>query len=355
VTISTAAYCTREDVQVALDVASTARSSAQIDRIIEGQSRSIDGQMRRVFYLTTATRKFDWPDLTGTSAYPWRLWLHQNEVISVTTLTSGGTVIPSSGYLLEPVNDGPPYDRIDINLGTTSSFSSGATWQQSISVLGQFGGCPANTAPAGALAAAIASTSATTCDVTDGSALGVGSTLVIESERLLVTGRTMLTTGQTLQSPDLTADDANASVNVTDGTKYLAGEVILVDSERMLIVDVVANVLTVKRAWDGSVLAAHTAGATIYAARRLTVTRGAFGTTAATHLISTAVATHVVPSLIHSLAVAESVSELLNEESGMARTIGSGDYARTPSMSALRDLRAQARSTHARQLRMRTV
>jgi hypothetical protein len=48
----------------------------------------------------------------------------------------------------------------------------------------------------------------------------------------------------------------------------------------MLIDDIAGNTLIVKRGWDGTVLAAHTTGATIYAPRTLTVTRGALGTTA---------------------------------------------------------------------------
>src|SRR5262249_47825977 len=156
------------------------------------------------------------------------------------SLVSGGITIPPSGYLLEPVNDGPPYTHIDINLGTVSAFSAGATWQQSIVATGVWG-WSADTTPGGTLAAPIANSSVTTCTLSDSASVGVGSILLIESERLLVTAKTMLTTGLTLQAPDLTASQANQTVATTNGAAFTVGEVILIDAERMLVVDIAGN------------------------------------------------------------------------------------------------------------------
>lgn len=354
-TVSIACYCTREDVMQALDVKATARSSAQIDRVIQASTLSVEGLLHRKFWVWTGTRRFDWPNLPSmNSAYPWRIRLDQNELVSVTSFVSGGVTIPAAGYLLEPTNDGPPYDHIDVNLGSGYAFASSATWQQSQVITGQWAGCAATTVPAGALAAAITLTTATTCDVTDSSVIGVGSTIVVDSERMLVTGRSMLTTALTMQAPDMTASSANTTLAVTNGAAFAAGEILLVDSERMLVVDIAGNSLIVKRAWDGTVLAAHS-GALIYAARRLTVVRGAFGTTAATHSNSAAVATAWVPPLVQSLTVAESINMLISDESGWARSIGSGESVRNASGAGLRDLRDQAYAEHGRKARMRTV
>jgi hypothetical protein len=348
-------YCTREDVQRALDVKSTARNATQIDRIITDVAESIEAQMVRVFYPTVATRRFDWPNLaSSTPGYPWRIWLNQNDLISVDTFTSGGTVIAGSGCLLEPVNEGPPYTRIDINLGTNSAFSSSATWQQSQVIAGTWGYNLATT-PGGALAAALGDTTGTTVDVTDGSTVGVGSLIVCGTERMLVTGRQALTSAQVVGAAGMTAASNNNTLPITDGTKYFVDEILTVDSERMLVYDITGNNVAVKRAFDGTALAIHTAGATVYTSRRLTVVRGAYGTTAATHLSGAAVSIHLAPSLIRSLSIAEAVNRLLNEESGYARTIGSGDAERSMSLTALRDLRAQAYSEHGRQMRMRSV
>src|SRR5690606_34488219 len=126
------------------------------------------------------------------------------------------------------------------------------------------------------------------------------------TEHMVVTGRSMLDTGQNIGA-DLDASNSAVTVAVTDGTAFSAGETLLIGSERMLIVDVAGNNLIVKRAWDGSVLAAHTSGADIYASRTLTVERGALGTTAATHLDNAAVSRHVVPGAVRALAVAEAL------------------------------------------------
>jgi hypothetical protein len=345
-------YCTREDVKQALDVAETARSSRQIDRTIRSASRMIDGQMGRRFFPVTTTCLFDWPPLPYNGAFPWRLWLDENEVQAVTTLTAGGVVIPAANFFLEPVNTGPPYSHIDINLGSNSAFGSGATFQQSTAVAGVFG-YTQTVETSGALSAAMTDTTGTTVTVTDSSRIGVGSQLIVDTERMLVTNRTMVTTGQTLQTP-IDNNRATVILAVTDGTKYDIDEILLLDAERMLIVDIAANNLIVKRQWDGSVLAPHT-GSTVYSLRQLTVKRGVLGTTAATHLINAVVSVGVIPGGIRTLCVAESMTELLNEEAGYARTVGSGESTRNASGQQLSTLWSKAITTYSRKARVRSI
>lgn len=350
-------YTTREEVKSALESAETARNNVQVDRAIEASSRALEGPglLNRRFYPELATRSFDWPDVSGSLS--WQLWLGQHELISATSITSGGVALAAGTYLLEPVNTGPPYDRIEIDLSQGSAFSSGSTFQRAIAVLGLWGHRN-DTEPAGALAAAISSTTATTITVTDGSmptGVGVGHLITIDSERLIVTGKSMADSGQTLGGSGLTASTAGVSVAVTTGSAYAVDEVILIDSERMRIVDIAGNTLTVKRAWDGTVLAAHSVGATIYAARTLTVTRGVLGTTAATHTNSTAITRHAAPGPVRTLCLAESMNTLLQEGAGYARVIGSGESARTAGIGALKSLRQQVIDTYGRGLRTRAV
>src|SRR5258707_702611 len=125
-------------------------------------------------------------------------------------------------------------------------------------------------APAGALAAAMTDTTGTAVTVTSGAGVGAGSSVLVDSERMLVTERAM--TDTTVAFPALSASAADNVITVPDGTKFTAGETLAPDSERMLLTHVSGNALTVKRAWDGTVLALHTSG-TIWAARALTVTR----------------------------------------------------------------------------------
>ncbi|PZT70197.1 hypothetical protein DN402_31760 [Streptomyces sp. SW4] len=103
-----------------------------------------------------------------------------------------------------------------------------------------------------------------TVDGRTSAAVGVGSVLRVGSERMLVTGRTMAATGQTLAA-DLTVQKKDVTVTVADASGFAVDETVLIDAERMLIVDIAGNTLIVERAVDGSVLAAHTTGAALYA------------------------------------------------------------------------------------------
>lgn len=350
-------YCTREDVKLALDFAETARADTRIDRAIEAASRGAEQFLHRRFYPWTGTRYFSWPDPAYRTA--WRLWLDADELISVTTLSAAGIAVGVSGYYLEPVNTGPPYNRVEINLASQSAFGTGSTHQRDIAIVGVWCGCSADEAPAGALAEAL-DASETGVDVTDSASIGVGSIIRVDNERMIVTGKSVLDTGQNLASP-LTANTADTTVAVATGSAYTVGETLLLDAERMLVVDIAGNNLTVKRAYDGSVLAAHT-GSDIYAPRTLMVERGALGTTAATHLTAAAANRHVVPGPVRALVLAEAVNQVLQESGGYARTVGTGSAAQTSQGTAraaggagLPDIREQAYTACARKARTRAV
>lgn len=343
-------YCTREDVKRVPDLAFTARIDPVIDRLIEAGALSIEGELRRKFYPVTATRYKDWPN--ENSATGWRLWLDADEVASVTSLTTGGDAVDLASVFLEPVNEGPPYTRIDLDIDRSVAFGGTTGWQRNIAIEGVFCGCRLDEAPGGALAEVL-DASETAVDVTNSAAVGVGSILRVDSERMIVTEKSWLTTGQTLQA-DLTASAAAAGVSVTNGAAFAIGEMILLDTERMLVVDIAGNLLVVKRAWDGSSLATHS-GATIYAQRTLTVERGALGTSAAAHDTATAIVTHRVPALVKQLNVAETINALLQESSAYARVVGAGENVREMTGKGLEDLRDRVFTAYARKVRHRAV
>jgi len=351
---STPFYATREEIKAELDVRETARSNTRIDRALADATEAVHGLTHRVFYPVVETRRFDWPPRAG--ATPWILRLDSNELISVTSLTSGGTAIAPGDYLLRRADDRaePPYTRIEINLGSDASFGGGDTYQQDIAVTGLFGYRNDETS-VGTLAAPVVSTTATTITV-DGpasAALGVGSLLRIDDERMVVTGRSQLDTGQGF-GDSMNKDNSDVSIGAANGGAYAVGEVILRDSERMLITEIAGNTISVIRAWDGSVLAAH-ADSAIYAPRILTVARGALGTTAATHTSGTAVQQWQAPGPVRQLCVAEALVDLLQGRSGYARTAGSGENERETSGKGLADLRARVYTSHGRKARMRSV
>src|SRR5882757_9893420 len=117
-------YCTREDVKESLD--------------IKTATRSVENLTRRVFYPTITTRYFDFPDGGRSSTY--RQWIDEPaQLISATSVTSGGTTIVTNDYFLEPVNEGPPFNRIEIDLASTANFDAEATHQRQTVVAGTWG------------------------------------------------------------------------------------------------------------------------------------------------------------------------------------------------------------------------
>jgi hypothetical protein len=357
-------YTTREDVTSALDVKLTARNYRQVDRAIESGARSVEGLLHRTFRPVLATRYFDWPNEAQRGTRPWRLWLNQHEVISVASLVAGGVTIPSSDYFLRNFDgeDQPPYTFIEIDLASSSAFASGDTHQRAIAATCLFG-WRNDEEQVGDL------TSNLDADVTDTATttwttpyIGVGDVLRIDSERMIVTDKTMVDSTQNTGGA-LTASAADVTVAVTDGTAFAVGMVLLIGSERMLVVDKAGNNLTVKRAWDGTVLAAHSSNADIYTLTGVELARAQLGTTLAAHTTGADVYRHLVPGLVRELNIAEAINTLQQEGTGYARRSGLGEErgsgkARNPieaSGRGLDDIREQAYAAFARKARVRAV
>jgi hypothetical protein len=351
--MATVWYCQREQVKAALDVMEVARNDAQVDRAISAGSRNVEGFLKRHFYPLMATKYWDWPNYQR--ARSWRLWLDRWELASVSQLVAGGVTIPSSDYFLEPANDGPPFNRIEIDLSSGSAFSTGSTHQRAIAVTGVFCGCPLDEEQVGSLAAGLAASVSATAQVTWTTAgIGVGDILRIDTERMIVTAKSMVDSGQNTTGA-LTASSSDVAVLVANGSAFTVGETLLVDSERMRVVDIAGNTLTVRRAWDGTVLATHASNADVYTLSGVELQRAALGTTLGDHLSGAAVYRHVVPELVRDLNVAEAINQLEQELSGYARTIGEGDTIREGIGRGLRDLRKDALQRHGRVARSRAV
>jgi len=341
-------YCTREDVKRAFDSKESARNDAQIDRAVAGATADVERKLHRVFYPRVATVAFDWPNFQY--ARGWRLWLDQNELISVTEVRSADEVIASSDYILYP-NDGPPYNRIELNTGGPAAFGAGDTSQNSIEIEGLYG-FTNEEVPMGDVAQFINSTD-TALHVTRGT-IEVGHLLRIGTERLNVTGKQLKDTTQAI-GVALTANMNNVTVQVSDGTKFTVDEVILIDAERMLVVDVAGNNLIVKRAWSGSVLAEHALNTDIYAYWIATVERGAAGTTAASHNETDDVFRWKVPAGIRTVCVAQALDTVLQEVGGYSRQTGARVQKQGAKGIALADAWDMAYDSYGRKARIRGV
>lgn len=342
-------YCTREDVKESLDVKESARMDRVIDRAIEAGSRNIEAITRRVFYPNITTKYFDFPDRVTTYAY--RQWIDlPDQLVRLDTLVSGGVTLDNTMYFVEPISLGPPYTRIEINVGQSRTFNALETWQRQTVVTGVWG-YDLNWEYATVITATV-NAAVTSIPVDNSAAVGVGDLIQIGDEWLQVTGKAM---ENTMATVTLTASKNDVTLTNVD---LNVGEVILVDSERMLVVDVAGTTATVVRAYDGTVLAAHST-ASVWAPRSLTVVRGANGSTAASHSSTDAVQDIVYrfnyPGPIRQLAIAEALVTLKQGEAAYARTVGAGDAQRESPGKGLQDVRNQVKANYGRRTRTMSV
>lgn len=375
-------YCSREDSLRAIDFKDgiTTEVQGKTDRAIQAVSRNIEGHLHRLFYPWDRVIWKDFPNYQYTS--PWKLYLDNigEEMVCLTALASGGISIGLDQCFLRPQNPRPgfPYTRIELDRSSGATFGGqSSTPQNAIMAMGTCG-FTADADPAGTLTGAV-SNSAAGILVSDASLMGVGDLLILgygrgeapypddtlghagiippyAGERVLVSDRQAADTGLAQSGEGCSAiSSADTQLQWTGtGTAPAQGEVLLLDSEQMLVLSVAAGVATVERAWNGTVLQAHSS-AEIWAYRSLYVQRGFLGTAAQSWPEGTAVYRHRVPQMVRELAIGESVNRILQETSGYSRMVGSGDAARPASGIALADLWAEARTGYGRQARSRAV
>ena len=312
-------YVSRQSFMAAADIHTPANLSATIDRILQSASRGIDQIHHRHFYPLTESVTYSF---SGGGQGFWT----ERDLRSIASATVDSTAQTVSAIELYPTQYGPPYSWVGL---------MGAT----VVIVGVWG-YSADTAPAGALAEALDG-SETDVDVTDSSLVGVGDMILAGTEQMVVTDSVLLDTTADLNDT-LTADVNDETVTLDDATQVNVGEVVTMDSERMKIISISGNDTTMKRAWDGSTLAAHSSGINVFAPRTLTVERNAVGTTAATHSNAAVLTKNVPPAPITSLCVAEALVLFQQEQSAYGRTVGSGDSQREARGVGLKDARKTA-------------
>lgn len=332
-------YISREAVQQALEDENTFRANvARIDQVIRQASRDVEGLCHRTFYPWTGTKTFDAPR-RGTT-----LWLEQHDLLALASLSSGGTALTASDYIFRPTNE-LPITAIELDRSSSGSWTVGDTWQNAVVGVGTWGYTDRSVS-AGTITTS-PDNDDTTINVSDGSAVGVGDLLTVDTERLIVTDKMAVASGTTTTANLDAKNNANI-VSVVDGSLFTAGEVLLVDAERMLVLDVVGNTLVVKRPVQGSVLAAHTSGGAVWVYRRLVVRRAATGTTAASHTAGAVVYRHTAPSLVQELTMAYAVVALTQGKAAYGRVIGAGDNQRESSGRGLKQIEADCQRRYAR-------
>lgn len=343
-------YATREAVALSLEATNKVASTRLIDRRLEASSRAVEGILKRRFYPERRTVYVDWPNYQY--AYPWRLWLEGNEIISLETLTAGGVSISPSNVMLRRGDeiDEPPYDSIELDQSSAAVFQSGQTDQRAIAITGLFGDKDTDTSIPTALVGGNINSSVTTLVLNPASGIydvGVGSVVLIGTERVVITDRRMSDTAVNTAG---TLDDLQSAqvLAVDNGSAFAVGETILVEAERMSIEDIAGNNLIVTRAVDGTTLATHASGLDVYAARTFTVKRGALGSTAASHNTSDNAYAHVFPGLVEELTVAICSVLIEQNAAGYTAEMGTGGSRTDTPGVGLPSLIAAAREAHGR-------
>ena len=339
-------YCTVEDVRGALEEQASAYDLAAILRAIDAASAECDDAAQLApgsFRPRAATLLFRPLPTHRRDGIPLRLYLDAHRLISLEQLTSDGEDA-TADTVPQPSEYGPPYSWLDLD---------GAGRADPITVRGLWGHGD-DRESAGTLASLLdASSAVLVCS--DASLIGIGDQLVIDSERLEVTGRAW-TTVASAPTAALAASVAARSLPVADATKYRAGETLMIDAEQVLVTDIAGSALAVLRAQNGTVLAEHTTSSPIYAQRLLAVTRAAGGSTAASHASGATIQRHLVPPAVRSLAVASAVSRLLAERRGYATQAGPNtESGPKMSPSSLADRHEQVSALYGRPVRMRAV
>ena len=349
-------YATRRLVKTATDIMSTASYDLQVDSALESAAESVDGLCHRRFYNVLKTSFWDWPNFQR--AYPWRVWFDERELADVTVnppvVTTGGQVIPDSAIFWGSWNYSPPFNYMELDRSQSYSFGVGNTPQRDIHITGLYGYW-LRSSPAGSLAVAISDTTSTSITVSDSSQVDVGDVITVDSEVMLVRDVSMADTGQAQTGAGCTTAMSNdLQLDLVDGTQLHAYEVVQLDAEKLLITSITGNIATVIRAYDGSTISEHN-GAEIYASRNLTVTRGDFGSAAATHSSAAPVTAAVVPGEIRELAIAEALNTVFQKTSGYARSIGEQGPATPVPGGSLPNLRQQVLSRYGRKNRQRVI
>lgn len=326
-------YVSIDDLVLASDFNPSALRSATLTRHLEDACDAIDRSLRRTFYPVTEVRMFR-PSSFHRPPGQTQAGFHldQDDLYSVDSITADGDTVTVADTQLWPT-DGPPYHWV----GTTGTV---------IVITGTWG-FPWDTDTVTTIAANITDTTSTSVTVADGSQVGVGDLIQINSERLLVTAK-----ATTDSTTDLAADVADSSstvaLSVDDGSVLNVGEVMWVNSERMRIVDIVSDTVTVHRAYQGSTLASHSSGDDVYVERSLTVERGYSGSTAATHTSGDSVSKLVAPGPIRTLTIAEAQTLFEQEGSRYGRTVGAGEAEHEATGAGIQDARTVAASLYRR-------
>ena len=183
------AYTNRDILKNALTIpTSTTAGHDQLDAVLEGVSRLIDEYVGFPFFPSSGSRFY-----TAPNSHEVCLDYPLTGVDSIQTASNGGstfgTTLASGDYYLSPYNataNSPKHPWWDIELRPNSTASFPAKTRRAVKVTGTWGYYDERASATNMLSTGLDAT-ATVMQITGASALHPGQTILIDSERMLVT------------------------------------------------------------------------------------------------------------------------------------------------------------------------
>lgn len=266
-----------------------------------------------LFLPVTMTRKFN----GGGKA---RLYIPP--LLSITSIVNNEVTLAANDYIAQPEKrywPNGPYAWLDVDAPDATNLSTWLCEDEGVVVTGKWG-LYELTASLGTTLGASMSDSATTMQVGNGSKVSPGMIVLIGSEQIYIESTAAPTSAVTTITE--ATDSEISTLTLADGTLVNAGEIIRIGLEQKKTTDISGNDCAVVRGWNKTTRASHADNSNVDVYRTFNVTRGVNGTTAAAHVIGSAVYRQMIPDDVNMLCRKMAGRLLKDSQSGFSGVIG---------------------------------
>jgi len=231
------------------------------------------------------------------------------------SIVNEDTTLAANDFIYQP--DGRhwlngPYSWLEVNAEDATNLGAWYPERDGVEIPARWGLYEETEDSGATMGAAQTTTTETGLQVSTAAKLSPGAVVLIGTEQQLITGyNTPVTAITTLNG---TIDATQETIILTNGALVNIGEIIRIGVEQMRVLDIATHTMYVQRHWNKTLGAAHSTGANVDVYRKFIVTRGVNGTTAAAHLISTAISRYLVPADV--LFLCKEIATLMLNKAG---------------------------------------
>jgi hypothetical protein len=245
-------------------------------------------------------------------------------LLAIVSIQNDDDTLVSTDYILQPDNrhwPNGPYSWL-LPDPDSATLTKWLDEDEGVSIAGRWGLWEKSQATGATLGAALADTTGTSLQASDGSKVSPGMVGLIDSEQVLVTGVGSPTNVTTLNGA---IDASQETITLANGALVNKGEIVRADVEQMKVLDVSGNTGYVKRAWNKTKAVSHLTGVNVAAYRTFTIERSVNGTTPATHLINAVINKYTVPDDVSFLCREIAALMFKKAQSAFAGRTGSAE------------------------------